>query len=81
MKKALLVIGTILLLSGCGGGGAGGGYNPPSSPATIVVTLAPFGQINIDAGQTVKFGATVENDSGAKGVTWSCSTGGSAGAA
>jgi hypothetical protein len=38
-------------------------------------------QTNIDQGQTVKFTATVENDSSAKGVTWSASGTGITGAA
>jgi hypothetical protein len=38
-------------------------------------------QTDIDAGQAVKFTATVENDSSAKGVTWSCTATGFTGAA
>ena len=80
MKKALLVIGTILVSERLRWRRGGQRLNPPTSPPIIVVTLSPSGAISLDAGQTVKFGATVENDSGAKGVTWSCSTGSSAGA-
>ncbi len=78
MKKVLLMICSTLLLVGCGGGGMGGGSNPPSSTLTIYVTVSPSAQTNIDAGESLKFSASVENDSRTKGVTWSCSVTGSA---
>ncbi len=73
MKRVFLAICGSLVIVACGGGGGGGGYNPPSSPTTIIVTISPTAQTDIDAGEVVKFAAAVENDSSAKGVTWSCS--------
>ena len=81
MKRALLAICGSLVIAACGGGGGGGGYNPPANPVTIFVTLSPLAQTHIDAGQSVKFAATVENDSSAKGVTWSVSSAGLTGQA
>ena len=74
MKRILLAMWATVVMVGCGGGGTGGGYNPPASPVTIFVTISPSGQTSIDAGQTVRFSATAENDSSGKGVNWSCST-------
>jgi hypothetical protein len=69
MKKLALLFAILGLMCGCGGGGGGGTPTPP----TISVSLAPAGQTTIDQGQTVNFTATVANDSGSKGVTWSVS--------
>jgi hypothetical protein len=82
MKRLLLAIGGLVVICGCGGGGGGGGgYTPPASPPAIFVSISPAAQTNIDQGQTVKFSATVENDSASKGVTWSCSASGLTGTA
>ena len=52
-----------------------------AAPPTIYVSISPSTQTNIDQGQTVKFTATVENDSSTKGVTWSASGAGITGTA
>jgi hypothetical protein len=70
MRHLLTVICGLLVMSACGGGG-GGGSTP--APPVISVSISPSTQSNIDQGQSVKFSATVENDSSAKGVTWSAS--------
>jgi hypothetical protein len=80
VKRIILAVCGSLFIAACGGGG-GGGFNPPASPPAIFVALSPLAQTDIDAGQTVRFAATVENDSGAKGVTWSVSAAGLTGTA
>jgi hypothetical protein len=82
MKRLLLVICGIVITCACGGssggsGGGGGNYTPPA----ISVSISPATQSNIDQGQSLKFTATVENDSASKGVTWSASGTGVTGAA
>src|SRR5208282_498508 len=68
MKKLLLAICGVIVLSACGGGGGG-----TTAVPVIFVSISPSTQTNIDQGQIVKFTATLENDSSAKGVTWSAS--------
>src|ERR1035437_3419793 len=68
MKKLGLLFSILGLMCGCGGGGGG-----KSTPPAISVSLAPSTQPTIGQGQTVGFTATVANDSGSKGVTWSVS--------
>lgn len=43
------------------------------APPPISVSISPSTQKTIDQGQTLAFSATVSNDSGNKGVTWSMS--------
>jgi len=69
MKTLLLVICNLVFICACGGGGGGGTAAIP----VIYVSISPSTETKIDQGQTVKFTASVENDSGAKGVTWSAS--------
>jgi len=64
MKRLTLLFSILGLLCSCGG--------TPTPPA-ISVSLAPATQTTIDQGQTLKFTATVANDSSRKGVTWSVS--------
>ncbi len=59
----------------------GGATSIAAAPPTIYVSISPSTQTNIDQGQTVKFTATVENDSSTKGVTWSASAVGITGTA
>ncbi len=80
MKKLLLAICGLVVMCGCGGGGGGGGSEPPAA-IPIVVSISPATQTNIDQGQTVKFTATLANDTSGKGVTWSASGTGVTGAA
>ena len=79
MKKLGLVVCGLVVMSACGGGGGGGGGN--YTPPALVVVISPSTQTSIDAGQTVKFTATVQNDSSGRGVTWSVSAAGVTGAA
>jgi len=69
MKRLLPAILSGLVMSACGGGGGGTVAVPPA----IFVSISPSTQTNVDQGQTVKFTATLENDSSGKGVTWSAS--------
>jgi Putative Ig domain len=62
--RVAIVVLIISAAAGCGGGS--------SAPATSVA-LTPSTAQNIDQGQTVSLAATLTNDSGAKGVTWSLS--------
>ena len=81
MKRLIAVLASALIASGCvtGGGGGGGGTPPPSG--SLSVTISPSTQSAIDAGQRLKFTATLENDATGKGVTWSASAPGLAGSA
>src|SRR5579872_6491192 len=82
MKKFALAMGGFVLMCACGGGGGvggGGGGTPP--PPALSVIVFPSSQTNVDPGQAVKFTATVDNDSSAKGVTWSVSATGLTGTA
>jgi hypothetical protein len=76
----MLAICGLVVICGCGGGAGGGGV-AISPPPAIYVSISPSAPSNIDQGQTEKFTATVENDAGGKGVTWSCSGVGLTGAA
>ena len=82
MRKLLLAICGLAVLSACGGGsGGGGGTSPPTGTLVVYVSMSPSGQTNIDQGQTVNFSATVMNDTSNKGVTWSVSGAGVTGSA
>ena len=83
MKKLILAVAGLAVTCACGGGGAGGGggTSVPTSTAGITVAISPLTGITIDQGQQMRFAATVENDSSAKGVTWSCSGTGLVGSA
>jgi len=72
-RKLLLAICGLVVMCACGGGGGGGGGGVPPPPPAISVSISPSAETHIDQGQTVKFTATLENDSSAKGVTWSAS--------
>lgn len=76
MKQLCLTVCGLVVICACGGGGGG----TPAPPALYVV-ISPSTQTNIDPEQTVKFTATVANDSSAKGVTWSVSAAGVTGSA
>lgn len=58
------VVAVGLALSGCGGGSGS------NSTPVISVGLLPSAAQAIDQGQSVKFTATVTNDSSSQGVTW-----------
>ena len=76
MKRYALILSGLLFLCGCGGGKS----STPTAPA-ISVSVTPSTQSTIDQGQTVAYTATVANDSGSKGVTWSMSGTGCSGTA
>src|SRR6267154_565495 len=68
MKKALLYsLFVLVVISGCGAN---------SAPAPIAVSLSTGATQALDQGQSVAITATVANDSAAKGVTWSLTSGG-----
>jgi len=79
VKKAVALISVaVFFLTNCGGGSTG----PPS--ANLVspqpsVAISPGTQQTVDAGQTVRFTASVTNDSNGKGVSWSVSGSGCSG--
>jgi large repetitive protein len=58
------VVAVGLALSGCGGGSGS------NSTPVISVGLSPSAAQAIDQGQSIKFTATVTNDSSSQGVTW-----------
>ncbi len=79
MKKAVGVIGVVIfLLTNCGGGSGAPASPSPVSPQPSVA-ISPGTQLSIDEGQTVKFTASVTNDSNSQGVSWSVSGSGCSG--
>jgi hypothetical protein len=58
----LILVGTLGFLAGCGNSGTPAGI-------TISVTLTPS-SASLNAGQSVNFTASVNNDSSGKGVSW-----------
>ena len=83
MKRILVLACGLAVICACGGGGGGGGgggYSPPASPPAIYVSISPSTQSNIDQGQTVKFAATLTNDTSGQGVKWSAAGTGVTGA-
>ncbi len=81
VRRLVFAICGVAGLCACGGGGGGGGTYTPANPPAVVVSISPSAQSNIDAGQALKFTATVENDASGEGVTWSASATGLTGAA
>src|SRR5208283_5938085 len=74
MKKLALALSFLVLMCGCGS-------NSPSSASLIAVTMTPASPPSIDQGQTLRFTASLTNDTANKGVTWSLSGPGCAGTA
>jgi Putative Ig domain len=73
MKKvAALISVAVFLLTNCGGGSTGPPLANPVSPQPSVA-ISPGTQQTLDAGQTVKFIASVANDPNSNGVSWSIS--------
>ena len=60
MKKLALVLSMLVLTCGCGS-------NQPSSASLIAVTITPAYPASIDQGQTLRFTASLTNDTGNKG--------------
>lgn len=63
----LLAVSIVATISGCGGGG--GGSSPPPAVSIALSTLPPA---SLGTGGTASVAATVQNDSAARGVNWSC---------
>lgn len=73
MKRAVGLISVVIFLfTNCGGGSGATASPSPSSPQPTI-TISPDIQQSIDQGQTVKFTASVTNDSNGQGVSWSIS--------
>src|SRR5207302_794329 len=72
LALSLLGLAFLMLLAGCGGGG-----QPVIAGPAISVSVAPAGVSLVLAGSQSAFTATVANDTGNKGVTWtvSCASG------
>jgi hypothetical protein len=68
-----MVLG-VLFLAGCGGGG--GGTNTTPGILLPVVTITPSAAQSIDQGQSLALSASVANDTGSAGVSWSVVGGG-----
>jgi hypothetical protein len=66
MKKLALVLSILVVMCGCSS-------NQPSSASLIAVTITPGTPPSIDQGQTMAFSASLTNDTGNKGVTWTLS--------
>lgn len=71
MRKAVgFITGVLFIFMNCGGGSSVPDSPRPGSPQPSV-TISPGTQQSIDAGQTLKFTASVANDSNSQGVSWS----------
>jgi hypothetical protein len=62
-RIAIILLLGVTVATGCGGGSG-------SSKPTISVSVSPSAAQTIDEGQQIQLTATVANDSGTKGVTW-----------
>ena len=69
------VILCVVFAAGCGGGG-GGGTNTTPGILTPVVTITPGAAQAMDQGQSLALAASVANDAGSAGVSWSVTGGG-----
>ena len=74
---SLLAIGIVATISGCGGGSSQVG---PPPPPPISVTLSTMPPAVLGTGGTASVAATVQNDSAAGGVNWSCTPAAACGA-
>jgi hypothetical protein len=75
MRKSVLFLSGLLVLSACGGG------TSSKIVPVLSVSVTPSAQTHIDEAQTLNFAATVSNDSSAKGVTWAVAGTGCSGTA
>ena len=67
---SLLAIGIVAAISGCGGGSSPA---PGPAPQSLSVTLSTMPPAWLLTAGTASLTATVQNDSAAQGVNWSCS--------
>jgi hypothetical protein len=77
-RNLLLAIGMVATISGCGGGSSQVSGPPP--PPAVSVTLSTMPPAVLGTGGTASVAATVQNDSAAGGVTWSCTPAAACGA-
>ena len=66
---SLLAIGIVAAISGCGGGSSPA---PGPAPQSLSVTLSTMPPAWLATAGTVSLAATVQDDSAARGVNWSC---------
>jgi hypothetical protein len=74
---SLLIISIVATISGCGGGSSQVSAPPPSPLSVALSTMPPAW---LGTGGTGSVAATVQNDSAARGVTWSCTPAAACGA-
>ena len=74
---SLLAIGMVATISGCGGGSSPVS-GPPPQPVSVTLSTMPPATLGI--GGTASVAATVQNDSAAGGVNWSCTPAAACGA-
>ena len=74
---SLLVISIVATISGCGGGSSQVSAPPPPPVSVALSTMPPAW---LGTGGTASVVATVQNDSGARGVTWNCTPASACGA-
>jgi hypothetical protein len=80
-NSSLLAIGIVALISGCAGGSSPvSGPPPPPPPQSVSVTLSTMPPASLGTGGTARVAATVQNDSAARGVSWSCTPAAACGA-
>jgi hypothetical protein len=66
---SLLALGIVAAISGCGGGSSPA---PAPAPQSLSVTLSTLPPAWLATAGTASLAATVQNDSAARGVNWSC---------
>ena len=79
LQRTFASLVALALVAGCGGGssssGGSGGGGGGTGTLPISVTISPLNPVAMVAGATQAFTATVTNDVGAAGVTWTTTTG------
>ena len=72
-KLSLLAMSIVATISGCGGGSSPGpGPGPGPGPQPLSVTLSTMPPAFLGTGGTGSVAATIQNDTAAAGVNWSC---------
>ena len=74
---SLLAMGIVASITGCGGGSSPVSGPPPQ---LVSVTLSTMPPASLGTGGTASVAATVQNDSAARGVSWSCTPAAACGA-
>ncbi len=78
LRNLAVIMCACVAMCACGSGGTSGGGGGAATPS-VLVSISPATQTDIDQGQSVQFTATVQNDPSSSGVTWKISGAGETG--